>query len=129
MNTDYDQLYIEDMVNVEQRFLKQLGQQIRYQRRLNCLTQEQLGELAGVSYKYLGEIERGTKTPSIVILHHIAKGLGQSLSELLGFSQIPNPDHQILIRSVVRLLEGRKLSNIKKAERVLRVFLDNSEDH
>ena len=40
------------------------------------MTQEQLGEKAGVDYKYLGGIERGERNPSAENLAKIAKALG-----------------------------------------------------
>jgi transcriptional regulator with XRE-family HTH domain len=95
MGCDYDPHCIEPMLAREQEFQKQLGEHIRYQRWLNNLTQEQLGEMAGVSYKYLGEVERGTKTPSIIILFRIAQGLGITLSDLMSFSQISDQTHKI----------------------------------
>lgn len=95
MDCDYDPHCIEPMVAREQKFQKKLGEHIRYQRQLNNFTQEQLGEMAGVSYKYLGEVERGTKVPSIIILYRIAQGLGISLSDLLSFSEISDQMHKI----------------------------------
>lgn len=41
-----------------------LGKRIRTLRRLKTLTQEELGEKAGLSYKFVGEIERGEVNPS-----------------------------------------------------------------
>ena len=40
------------------------------------LSQEKLGELAGVSWTYVSEIERGNRTPSIPIIEKLAKALG-----------------------------------------------------
>ena len=48
---------------------------IKYYRNINHLTQEQLGELSGISTDYISELERGKKVPSIKRLDLIAKAL------------------------------------------------------
>ena len=52
-----------------------LKDNIKYYRNLRKLTQEQLGELSGVSTDYISELERGKKVPSIKRLDYIAKAL------------------------------------------------------
>lgn len=52
-----------------------LKNNIKYYRNLRKLTQEQLGELSGVSTDYISELERGKKVPSIKRLDYIAKAL------------------------------------------------------
>jgi len=48
---------------------------IKYYRNMQNLTQEQLGELSGISTDYISELERGKKVPSIKRLDLIAKAL------------------------------------------------------
>ncbi len=55
--------------------VKKLGQGIREQRIARKLTQEDLGELAGIHYTFLGHIDRGNKVPSLETLLRIAKAL------------------------------------------------------
>lgn len=64
-------------------FILSLGLNIKRFRKAKGLTQEQLAELAGISYKYLGEIERGETNPSIGTLVRIANGLNVSLEHLI----------------------------------------------
>ena len=45
--------------------INELGKKIRSLRREKNLTQQELGDLAHLSYKYVGEIERAEKNPSI----------------------------------------------------------------
>ena len=52
-----------------------LKNNIKYYRNLKNLTQEQLGELSGISTDYISELERGKKVPSIKRLDLIAKAL------------------------------------------------------
>lgn len=60
----------------------QIGKKIRHLRKAKSLTQEQLGEKSGISYKYLGEIERGEVNPRINILEKIALGLEVGTGDL-----------------------------------------------
>jgi len=53
-----------------------IGRQIRELRRARGLTQEQLGERAGLSYKFIGEIERGMGNPTVATLLSISEALG-----------------------------------------------------
>jgi len=64
-------------------FIQSLGRNIRKFRKAKGLTQEQLAELAGISYKYLGEIERGETNPSIDTLKRIAEGLNIPLESII----------------------------------------------
>jgi transcriptional regulator with XRE-family HTH domain len=59
-----------------------VGQRIRELRMARGMTQEQLGERAGLSYKAVGEIERGLGNPTIGTLDTIAAALQIDLSAL-----------------------------------------------
>jgi transcriptional regulator with XRE-family HTH domain len=56
----------------ETAYLKALGKSIRTYRTRGGLTQERLGELADVNPKYIGELERGEKNPSAIVLYRLA---------------------------------------------------------
>ena len=60
-----------------------LGKEIRVQRKRAGLTQEKLAEKAELHPNYLGRVERGEETASVVSLRRIAKAVGVSLSELV----------------------------------------------
>jgi transcriptional regulator with XRE-family HTH domain len=53
----------------------QVGQRLREWRRRRRLTQEQLAERAGLSYKFIGEIERGTGNPTLTTLERLSTAL------------------------------------------------------
>jgi transcriptional regulator with XRE-family HTH domain len=59
-----------------------LGRRVRALRKKRRLTQEQLGERAGIAAKYLGSLERGRENPTVRTLAKIAKALGVELTEL-----------------------------------------------
>jgi transcriptional regulator with XRE-family HTH domain len=60
-----------------------LGHRIKALRLRQELTQEALGERAGMNYKYLGAIERGERNLSLKQLLKIAQALGVEPHELL----------------------------------------------
>jgi transcriptional regulator with XRE-family HTH domain len=64
-----------------------LGRRIRTLRTQKGWTQQHLGDVADVNYKFLGEIERGSQNPSLTVLEKIAKALGVELYELFRFEQ------------------------------------------
>lgn len=47
------------------------------------LTQEQLAERSGLSYKFIGEIERGRGNPTLDTIGRLADALGVAVSDLL----------------------------------------------
>ena len=62
---------------------KHLGQAIRRYRKKADLTQEQLGELADLNPKYIGEVERTEKTISVDALARMAKALKVRVRDLV----------------------------------------------
>lgn len=60
-----------------------LGKRIREARIKKKMTQEQLSEKAEIGAYYLGEVERGVKTPSLKVFVAIADALGVSADSLL----------------------------------------------
>lgn len=52
------------------------GERIRILRQHKRLTQEQLGELAGLNPNYVGQVERGQRIPSVQTIHALAAALG-----------------------------------------------------
>ena len=61
-----------------------IGGRIRDLRLGQNLTQEAVAERAGVSYKFLGEVERGSANPSLLTIDRICRALGVEIDELLG---------------------------------------------
>jgi transcriptional regulator with XRE-family HTH domain len=61
-----------------------VGQKIRAYRKQAGLSQEKLAEKASLSYKYLGEVERGYVNVSLDSLMRLAKSLKVKLRDLVG---------------------------------------------
>lgn len=63
--------------------LLQIGKNIRTLRLSKRLSQEKLGEVAGLHRTFIGAIERGERNISIVTLHKIASALDTSVADLI----------------------------------------------
>ena len=61
---------------------KQLGYRIRYLRQQKGMSIESLALEADINRNYLGDLERGARNPTLVILSKIARSLDIPLSEL-----------------------------------------------
>ena len=70
------------------------------------MTQEKLGEAAGVTDAYVSEIERGNANPTLAAMQKLAEGLQAGIAVLADFK-----DHEI---SVEEILE-RLICAIRKA--------------
>jgi transcriptional regulator with XRE-family HTH domain len=62
---------------------KQIGRRIRALRASRRLTLEKLAEMAKMSEKHLGKVERGTANPSIQCVTDIAEALGLPVSAIV----------------------------------------------
>lgn len=70
-------------VHERQQLLEELGREVRAKRQGLGLTLKQLGERAGVSVRFLAELEAGRGNISVARLHDLAVALGTSASALL----------------------------------------------
>ena len=61
-----------------------LGSRIRALRRAQRISQEQLAARAGLSYKFVGEVERGVGNPTVGTLAAVSTALGVDVPELFG---------------------------------------------
>lgn len=59
-----------------------IGEQLRYYRKKNGISQETLALIAEINPAYVGQIERGLKSPTINTLKKLADALGVSLAML-----------------------------------------------
>lgn len=59
------------------------GANVRHQRKLKGMTQEQLAAAAEMERSYVSDLERGTRNPSVAALGRIADALGVEAHVLL----------------------------------------------
>lgn len=99
------------------------GARLRECRKLAELTQEELGARAGVSYKYIGEIERGMKTPTVTVLQNIASALDVHASMLLSSISAQEMNFEIFA-SINRILHGRDSETLEKINKILKIVFE-----
>ena len=59
------------------------GRRLRHLRQAGGLSQRALGERSRLSGKFIGEVERGTKSISLDSLYHVARALRAPLTSLI----------------------------------------------
>jgi transcriptional regulator with XRE-family HTH domain len=94
-----------------------LGSRIKYLRDQRNWTQEQLGEKAGLTYKYIGQIERAEVSPGLETLEKLAKAFGLAVSNLLNFEKRGSGKTR---EDVFQELSKREIEIIKRAVVVLK---------
>jgi transcriptional regulator with XRE-family HTH domain len=67
-----------------------VGARLKHLRQARKLTQEQLAEAAGLSYKFVGEIERGVGNPTLTTLESLAAALQVGVTDLLSDENRPD---------------------------------------
>jgi transcriptional regulator with XRE-family HTH domain len=85
-----------------------VGERVRELRLAHRLTQETLAERSGLSYKFIGEIERGKGNPTLETLHRLSVALGVDIPQFfLSSVRTSGPDvlYQIRTRDVQLLRE------------------------
>lgn len=89
---------------------KALGLRIRNARREKYMTQYALAEDVGISTNFLGDIERGIKTPSLDTIVNIANCLGLSLDylflESLNINEIDENNDIYMTDKQLKILKG-----------------------
>ncbi len=98
-----------------------LGRRIRTLRTIKGLTQQKLGQLADVDYKFISEIERGNMNTSFKVIVKIAHTLDIDLPEILRFEQEISDPKELdkRIKLILKDLSADKLQNVLTLLRVL----------
>jgi transcriptional regulator with XRE-family HTH domain len=109
------------------------GRRLRALRTLRMLTQEQLGERAGVSGKLIGQIERGLGNPTLEVIAGLATGLEVEAVAMLQFEEerpqgAPSAAAGAFAAAerVSRYLARRPASEVERALRIIEAALDDS---
>lgn len=100
-----------------------VGERIKYFRHKKGLSQEKLAWAADVNPAFLGELERGRKSPTIKTLEKITNALEISLAELFtGPTELTQKDQETLdsINAQLRILSS---DNLEKISLVIQTIL------
>jgi len=94
---------------------KELGKKIREIRKIKGLTQEELGEKSNLSYKFVGELERGRVNVSFDSLVRISRALEIYIGDLFRSGKEPVIRVTVKEKSPLSKLSAQDLRLIKKA--------------
>lgn len=113
----------ENQEDYRELMLEIFGRNIKNLRNENNITQEQLAEMIGINHKYLGEVERGKKSVTALIVYKISKVLNVPICKILS-----NDDYQCmdedLFKEIERLFLGKKKKDIEKSIKILQLIFD-----
>ena len=107
-----------DPQEVKDRF----GKRLRTLRQARSLTQQALGEISGVGYKYLGSIERGEQNPSLDVIARLAAGLEVDVQELFDFNHEVDSSKE-LQQMIEDLLEDAKIEELQQVVRHIKAVM------
>lgn len=92
-----------------------LGERIRELRKSAGFTQEKFGGKTGLSYKYIGELERGQVNVSLNSIVKIAEALGVKVGDLFSEERIHVQKVFVRERNTLLRLSPQNIHLIKKA--------------
>lgn len=86
----------------DEAFLRRFGERIRGERARRGMSRRLLASHAGISERYLAQLENGKGNVSIVLLRHIASALGLPLTRLVEDAP-PSPELELVQQVLARL--------------------------
>ena len=98
------------------------GRRLRSLRTEKELTQQQLGDKAGMSYKYLGAIERGEENPSLKVIGKLADALDVEPQDMLVLEH-EETRPAALKKQLNRLLKEADVASLQQAVKLLRALI------
>jgi len=69
-----------------EKIYKNIASTIRKKRRELGITQEKLSEISGVASKFISDIERGVKKPSVATVHKLLSALNADITSISGYT-------------------------------------------
>ncbi len=106
------------MDDQKRKITEEVGNRIKYFRRLKSISQEELALRANLNPAYFGQVERGVKCPTIDTLYKIANALEVSPAKLLQASDRPTPPSEYNSRVAAFLARVPE----EKRDQVLRII-------
>ena len=104
-----------------------IGENLKKQRKLRELTQEQLADILGVSFQSISKWERGEGYPDIELLPTIAEYFGITTDELMGIKEIRDSADvkKILDKAKDNMSKGLIEENIKLLAEAVKIHPNN----
>lgn len=100
---------------------EKLGKRLKELRKAAGLSQQRVGEVADVSWQYIGAIERGERAATVDVVQSIAKALGCSVGSLMAAEEIKaTREVEELLKDVPSRLRVRFLATIRESVLLLR---------
>jgi len=119
----YNLLTIEDDVGQRESMVKAFASNIKRIRVRKGLTQELAAERAGINPKYLGEIERGLKSPTAHVVYKLAHALSVPVCTIISMEGCPCRDNGVS-HEIAAVLAGKRARDIQKAVKMLEVLFE-----
>ena len=98
------------------------GRRLRSLRTDRGFTQQQLGEEADLSFKYLGAIERGEENPSLKVIGKLAEALEIKPQDMMIFEH-EETRPAALKKQLNRLLKEADVASLQQAVKLLRALI------
>lgn len=103
---------------------QEVGARIRYYRTEKKISQEKLSEISSLHPSYIGQLERGEKTPSIETIYKITRGLDMSLTDFFHDFELVTDDYEeTYALKAYRLIEYQPARTQKKLYNVINEIL------
>lgn len=99
------------------------GENLRRCRSRAGLTQEACAELAEISAKYMGALERGEQAPTLRVMVRLAKALNVQVAELLSLAEMATPDYEHIM-NINGILKERNSEALRKLSTILSIIFD-----
>lgn len=98
------------------------GRRLRHLRTNRGVTQQQLGDKAELSFKYLGAIERGEENPSLRVIGQLSVALGVEPRDMLVFEH-EETTSAALKKQLNHLLKEADVARLQQAVKLLRALI------
>ncbi|MBS4770921.1 MAG: helix-turn-helix transcriptional regulator [Proteobacteria bacterium] len=106
---------------MEEAVKKHMGLKVKIMRERAKLTQEQLAEECGVSWRTISNLERGLVVPDLTMLRSIAQKFSASVDDMLELKSISNKSPARIAKEL-KLYEEIKALNSKTLDFLLDII-------
>ncbi|HDQ25180.1 MAG TPA: XRE family transcriptional regulator [bacterium] len=103
---------------------KVIGSNITMFRKQNKLRLKDLAQKSGISLSFLGNIEKGARSPTLYTIQKIAEALGKPLASLIAYraSEKYMPKENQLTLNIIKLVSEKDIEEKKKIYRILQLL-------